>query len=436
MRFLPALLSLIGLLPGCDRLPGRTPPPPPPASGQQVLKQEPKKALWTLAPELERPGPGAPAWARGLRAHHPQSGQPKALFQLASALRGEKLEDVLLLFEVHVTGRFDDFQAPDLLIVLERAGSPRVAYHEKDNRNTGYLSLRATLSRGDELSLLVGDRDATTVEKVGTARLTYAGELPIRVVEKDMTVELRALAREQVEAQLGERLSALDKALAAAAKPAPDPLAKDLGLRGSSIPALRALLEETAALAGWTEPRVATASGRTEQVERRFERAVKEALAAAAAKLPPPGEPVAVAVHEEPVIGVPPRQPPIPVRLRVVELDPACAPRANRPGPCLQVTLEVENRGDRELRCDRGREQIGELAHFQVDYADGKVARLELKRCAAEGQQAKAGPVAIAAGGKVRATFTNRDEVPEGKPLLLRAGAGTFGERGRLLRLQ
>lgn len=370
-----------------------------------------------LAEELMRPGPGAPRWAQNLEGHFPQPRWTWRLFEDASApLRGDRLEPAFLLLQVKVTARLDTIQ-PDLKLVLEHPGTPRIAYDERDNRDTAHFLLRIpSLAKGERIALRVYDRDLKHLEYGGSAELLYAGELPLRVVTKQMIVELRGLAQEQVDALFAKRLRAFDVALARAGTPEPRPLAVDLGLGRSPIPELRSLAHEAAAIGGWGEPRLAAKLAKLAKLEASFEAALKKAVAESLAQLPARGAIVEAAGSLE---------------VRVAAFEPKTS----------RVNLEIKNRGAEPVECSVRVSWIGKLTRFNLVDVQGATFPLKLARCTLPGATTapETGSLAIPPAAKATAVLELDPRHAEGRtpatPALLRVGDSAHDDDARLLRL-
>ncbi len=419
MSRLPVLCQLLPslLLPGCDLC---VPAPSPRAAAREVKQQLVAAAARaeiesvTLGAELLRPAPGAPSWARALDGHHPQPRRAWKLFAEASAaLEAERLDEELVLLEVKVTRRCDEWSAPDLKLVVERAGRPRLVLDGPEDRDTATLALlRAGIAKGETLSIRVYDRDLTSLERVGAAKLGYAGQLPLRVVEQDVIAELRALPRARVEALLAERLREVKDALARARAPEPRPLAVDLGLGQSPIPELRTLAHEAAALGGWSEPRLAALVAKLAKLEARFEAALKKALA----PLPARGTSVEAAGSLE---------------VRVAAFEPKTS----------RLSLELKNRGAEPVECMVPVSWIGKLTRFNLVDVEAASFPLKLASCTRPGATVAPGTrtLAIPPGETMTAVLELDPRQAAGrtpaKPAFLRIGDSAHEADARLLRL-
>lgn len=210
------------------------PPPPPLTTPQESLAAKPS---WVEA------GSYAPQYFRAL----PLSTQAD-----------REVSKALLSCTVDTRRNLDTFGWNDLLMEAQFGDAPPlVAQGPEDSMRMTFTAPLLTLRAGDGFRFHIVDRDVTTREPIVTIRDVFDGRLPLVASREEATVECDVVPTPVVHKQVAARVRDVQAELRLLRPAVPLPVESDWGHSGR-MRGIERLVEDTAALVGWADPRVAS----------------------------------------------------------------------------------------------------------------------------------------------------------------------------------
>jgi hypothetical protein len=164
--------------------------------------------------------------------------------------------------------------APDLNVHLEAPNLPALATYGPEDSHVTFMTVPLlTLASTDSLVFHLRDRDADSVEVLGTVTLP-AARFPIEHEQGLTAIDCRLMAKARVEQLATEQLRNVDKELAEIGAPAPiDPSNDTFGLKPLRW-RMRDAITRIAAVTGWADARVARRIEWMSNIELRLRREI------------------------------------------------------------------------------------------------------------------------------------------------------------------
>lgn len=210
------------------------------------------------------------------RSRVPQLAHRGALFrESASGIADAASQESLLVCRVHVTGNWDLFADPDLLVRFRGAGVDGEVWGTENSRTEVFGFPGVRLRRGQRLSFRIIDRDLTFDEHVATVRVRVDERMRAQAGHGE--VECHAVDPRLVTRGFDAAHAAAVEAIAQVERAQPALREADLRRPTQATGVARGHLVEAAAWRGWR--RSASARRRLEQAEARFEARLRQAIA-------------------------------------------------------------------------------------------------------------------------------------------------------------